>query len=282
MKVAHRLLSQGMAVDLGTIGIWSWTWNGELAAAVEKLGFGAIWVGGSPPGELRIVEELLDGTSTIAVATGVVNMWQDDARTVGASYHRIAAKHRGRFLLGVGVGHPERTQAYQKPYDKMVDYLDELDEAGVPVEDRALAALGPRVLRLAGERAAGAHPYLSTPEHTRQAREILGAGPLLAPEQKVVLDTEPERARQFGRRSVAHYLDLVNYRTNLYRTGYSESDLDDGGSDRLVDDLALHGDVDTVAARVRAHLGAGADHVCVQVLGDDPHRGYRELADALL
>lgn len=183
-----------MAVDLGKIGIWHLAtgWNPELAAAVEKLGFGAIWVGGSPSGDLRIAEELLDATSAIAVATGIVNMWRDDARTVGASYHRIAAKHRGRFLLGVGVGHPERTQVYQKPYDKIMDYLDELDEldeAGVPAEDRALAALGPKVLRLAGERTAGVHPYLTTPEHTRRAREILGDGPLLAPEQKVVLDT---------------------------------------------------------------------------------------------
>lgn len=273
-----------MAVDLGKIGIWHLAtgWNPELAAAVEKLGFGAIWVGGSPSGDLRIAEELLDATSAIAVATGIVNMWRDDARTIGASYHRIAAKHRGRFLLGVGVGHPERTQVYQKPYDKIVDYLDELDEAGVPAEDRALAALGPKVLRLAGERTAGVHPYLTTPEHTRRAREILGDGPLLAPEQKVVLGTDPERARQVGRQSVRHYLGLVNYRTNLLRTGYSDDDIADGGSDRLIDDLALHGEVGTVAERVTAHLDAGADHICVQVLGDDPYSGYRALADALL
>src|ERR1700691_4762478 len=138
---------------------------------------------------------MLDATDQIAVATGILNVWKDDAATVGPSYHRLAAKHLGRFLLGLGIGHPEATQEYQKPYDKLVSYLDELDELEVPAEGRALAALGPRVLRLSAERSAGAHPYLVTPEHTRRAREILGEGVLLAPEQKLVIEPDPVKAR---------------------------------------------------------------------------------------
>lgn len=276
-----------MTVDLGRYGIWrpAGGLTPELAVEVEALGFGTVWIGGSPPGDLELAESLLDATSTLKVATGIVNMWTDDADTVARSYHRIVAKHPGRFLLGVGIGHPEAQQTYARPYDKIVEYLDQLDAAGVPVEGRALAALGPKVLRLSGERTAGAHPYLTTPEHTRQAREILGAGPLLAPEQKVVLDTDPERAREIGRPAVRYpYLMLVNYVNNLRRLGWSEEDIADGGSDRLIDALALHGDAETVAAGVTAHLDAGADHVNIQVLteeGGDPLPAYRELAKVL-
>lgn len=276
-----------MTVDLGRYGIWrpAGGLTPEFAAEVETLGFGAVWIGGSPPGDLELAESLLDATSTLAVATGIVNMWTDDADTVARSYHRLAAKHPGRFLLGVGVGHPEAQQTYTRPYDKIVEYLDQLDAAGVPVEGRALAALGPKVLRLSGERTVGAHPYLTTPEHTRQAREILGSGPLLAPEQKVVLGTDPERARTIGRPAVRYpYLMLVNYLNNLRRLGWSEDDIADGGSDSLIDALVVHGDATTVAAGVKAHLDAGADHVNIQVLteeGADPLPVYRELAKAL-
>ncbi|WP_199429301.1 LLM class F420-dependent oxidoreductase [Qaidamihabitans albus] len=275
-----------MTMNLGKIGIWRWAsgLNPALAAEVERLGYGAIWIGGSPPADLELAERLLGATSTLTVATGIVNMWNADAATVAESYHRIAEKHPGRFLLGVGVGHPEATQEYQKPYDKIVSYLDELDEAGVPVEGRALAALGPRVLKLARERTAGAHPYLTTPEHTRQARGILGTAALLAPEQKVVLETDPERAREIGRPPVRNpYLGLVNYRKNLLRLGWTEADIDNGGSDRLIDALAIHGDAATVARGVRAHLDAGADHVCIHVLTEDnePLPVYQALADAL-
>ncbi|MEU3272383.1 LLM class F420-dependent oxidoreductase [Saccharomonospora sp. NPDC006951] len=276
-----------MAVNLGKIGIWRGApgLNPDLAVEVEKLGYGAIWIGGSPGADLRLAEDLLDATSTIAVATGIVNMWNSDAAEVGAAYKRIAARHPGRFLLGVGIGHPEATQAYQKPYEKIVSYLDELDEAGVPVEEMALAALGPKVLRLSAERTAGAHPYLTTPEHTRQAREILGEGVLLAPEQKVVFDTDPERARAVARPAIENpYLHLVNYVNNLKRLGWKDEDIANGGSDQLIDALGIHGDAKTVAAGVTAHLDAGADHVCVQVLSadDDPLPGYRQLADILL
>lgn len=276
-----------MTVNLGRIGIWrrATELDADLAVEVERLGYGAIWIGGSPSGDLRLAESLLDATERIAVATGIVNMWKDDAETVARSYHRVAATHPGRFLLGVGIGHPEASRQYAKPYDTIVSYLDALDAAGVPAQDLTLAALGPKVLRLSAERTAGAHPYLTTPEHTRQARETLGPGPLLAPEHKVVLDTDPQRARAIGRPVVRNpYLDRVNYRNSLLRLGWSESDLDDGGSDRLIDALAVHGDAETVAAGLTAHLDAGADHVCLQALSEDndPLPTYRALAQVLL
>jgi probable F420-dependent oxidoreductase len=273
-----------MTVELGRIGIWahSSVLTPDVVVEVEKLGYGAVWLGGSPDGELNIIDPLLAATDHIAVATGIVNMWKDDAATVAAAYQRIERSFPGRFLLGVGIGHPEATQEYVKPYDKMVSYLDGLDAGGVPRERRALAALGPKVLRLAAERAAGAHPYLTTPEHTRQARALVGAGVLLAPEQKVILETDPRRAREIGRDAVRYYLGLSNYLSNLRRLGFTDEDLTAPGSDRLVDALAPHGDAETVARVVRAHLDAGADHVCVQVLGEDPVAGYRALADVLL
>jgi probable F420-dependent oxidoreductase len=274
-----------MTIDLGRVGVWrrAQQVSPEFTVEMEKLGYGAVWVGGSPDGRLDAVEALLGATGRIAVATGIVNMWKDDAATVAASYHRLESEHAGRFLLGVGIGHPEAVREYRRPYDKIVEYLDQLDDAGVPTDRRVLAALGPKVLRLAADRAAGAHPYLTTPEHTALARDILGPGVLLAPEQKVVLDTDDERARSIARPAVKNpYLGLVNYRSNLLRTGWTEEDLAGDGSDRLIDALAPHGDAKAVGAAITAHLDAGADHVCVQVLGDDPIPAYRALADVLL
>ncbi|HYZ54031.1 MAG TPA: LLM class F420-dependent oxidoreductase [Streptosporangiaceae bacterium] len=275
-------------VELGRFGVFrrNTALSPELAATLEELGYGAIWVGGSPDGDLREIEELLDATSTIPVATGIVNIWKDGPREVAASYHRIEERHPGRFLLGIGVGHPEATGArYTKPYAALVDYLDELDAAGVPVQRRVLAALGPRVLKLSAERSAGAHPYLVTPEHTRRARDILGPGPLLAPEQKVVLETDPARARAIARPAVEKpYLGLVNYTNNLRTLGFGDGDLADGGSDRLIDALAIHGDTAAVTAGLTAHLEAGADHVSVNLItaqGDDPVAGFTALAGVL-
>ena len=277
-----------MTVELGRIGVWRRRdqLTPRLAKELEALGYGAIWIGGSPPGDLFLAQELLDATTHLAVATGIVNMWATPATEVAASYHRIAAAHPGRFLLGVGIGHPEATAEYRSPYDTIVDYLDVLDAEGVPVEDRVLAALGPKVLALAAERTAGAHPYLTTPAHTRTAREVLGDGPLLAPEQKVVVGTDPDAARALGRPAVDRpYLHLRNYTANLRRLGWTEEDLADGGSDALIDALVAHGDTAQVAAQLAKFIEAGADHVCVQLLHatieQDPVPGYRALAAVL-
>ena len=271
-------------MDIGRLGIWLWggSLGRDVAREAERLGYGAIWLGGSPPGDLAQVDDLLSATSHIKVATGIVNMWKDDAATVAASFHRIEGRHPGRFLLGVGIGHPEGNPEYHKPYEKIVDYLDRLDGAGVPVERRVLAALGPKVLRLARQRAGGAHPYLTTPEHTKAARETLGAGKLLAPEQKVVLSADTGSARATGRAAVERYLGLTNYRRNLLRMGWAEADFDQGGSDRLIDALVLHGSAGEIAEGITAHLDAGADHVCVQPLGPDPLPALRALSEALL
>ena len=273
-----------MSIELGRIGLWRLPsgLTPEVVAEVEALGYGAIWVGDSPGGDLGVVENLLDTTDHIAVATGIVNVWKDDAATIGADYHRITARHPGRFLLGLGIGHPEATPEYQQPYAKLVSYLDELDQLKVPAGGRALAALGPRVLALAAARSAGAHPYLVTPEHTRQARQILGREPLLAPEQKVVLESDPEHARAIARPSVQNpYLGLANYVSNLRRLGWTDADLADGGSDALIDALAVHGDAAAIARGVTAHLEAGADHVAAQVLNRDPLPALRALAGQL-
>jgi probable F420-dependent oxidoreductase len=276
-----------MTCDLGRIGVWAIQPNlsADLARELEDVGYGTIWIGGSPDGDLEFVDELLNATERLVVATGIVNIWKDDARTVARSFHRITAAHPGRFLLGIGVGHPEKTTDYKHPYRNLVEYLDVLDVEGVPRDERALGALGPKVLRLAAERSAGAHPYLVTTDHTRQAREILGAGVLLAPEQKVVIDTDPAKARAIGRPTIEPYLHLNNYASNLKRLGWSDEDVNPPGSDAIIDALLGHGDTAAVAARVRQHLDAGADHVCIQLLtenGAAPRPGYRALAESLL
>ena len=280
-------MTQRARDHLGRFGVWraSALVTPEIAVDLERLGYGTLWLGGSPDGDLRHAEELIEATSTLTLATSIVNMWKDDARTVAASFARIEANHPGRFLLGVGAGHPEATQEYANPYDTLVGYVDVLLGNGVPADSLVLAALGPRVLRLAAERTAGAIPYLVTPEHTREARAILGAGKVLAPEQKAVLETDPQRARAIGRPRVQRpYLGLVNYTSNLRRLGWSEEDLSDGGSDALIDALVAWGTGGEVAAKLNEHLEAGADHVAVQLLAasdDELTDGYRRLAEAL-
>jgi probable F420-dependent oxidoreductase len=280
-------MTQRARDHLGRFGVWraSAVVTPEIAVDLERLGYGTLWLGGSPDGDLRHAEELIEATSTLTLATSIVNMWKDDARTVAASFARIEANHPGRFLLGVGAGHPEATQEYANPYDTLAGYVDVLLGNGVPADSLVLAALGPRVLRLAAERTAGAIPYLVTPEHTREARAILGAGKVLAPEQKAVLETDPQRARAIGRPRVQRpYLGLVNYTSNLRRLGWSEEDLSDGGSDALIDALVAWGTGDEVAAKLNEHLEAGADHVAVQLLAasdDELTDGYRTLAVAL-
>jgi probable F420-dependent oxidoreductase len=265
--------------------VWrsSRTLEPALAPIVERLGFGALWIGGAP-GDLRLVEESLDATTTLVVATGIVNIWTETAELTAEAFHRVTARHPGRLLLGLGVGHPERVGTMaERPFEALLRYLDVLDAEGVPVADRAIAALGPRMLRLSAERATGAHPYLVTPAHTREARELLGPLPLLAPEQRVVLRADPLEARSVGRPTVqTPYLGFVNYRNSLLRLGYAESELDGGGSDRLIDDLVVSGDSTTIARRLGDHVDAGADHVAVQLLGDEPaDDDYAEVAAAL-
>jgi probable F420-dependent oxidoreductase len=254
-----------------TLGVWDhaadWLRDAEVLAELERLGYEQVWFGASPPADLSTVEPALAASSTLKVATGIVNVW--DGEPDAAAYTRVTEAHPGRFLLGVGVGHPQAVARYTKPYDKLVSYLDGLDDGGVPESGRVLAALGPRVLRLARDRTAGAHPYLTTPEHTAQAREILGEGKLLVPEQKVVLSTDPDQARAIARESLAMYLRLTNYTNNWLRLGFTEADLADGGSDRLVDALVAWGDADAIRERIAAHWDAGADQVALQVLNPD-------------
>lgn len=273
-----------MRVALGSYGIWKRAseTTSEVVSEVERLGYGSYWVGGSPEGGLEIVESVLAATETIGVATGIVNMWRDDAATVAASYHRIEQRHPGRFLLGVGIGHPETMAEYRKPYDTMVGYLDALEGGGVPQQRMILAALGPRALALSAQRTAGSHPYFTTPRHTKMAREIVGEGVVLAPEQTVVIDSDRERGRETARAFAGRYLALSNYRNSLLREGWTGDDLDGGGSDRLLDEVVLVGSAEQVAPGIRAHLEAGADNVNIQVLGDDPMAGYRALAAELL
>src|SRR6516164_10112910 len=272
---------------LGKFGIWrsASLVTPELAAGVERLGFGALWLGGSPDGDLVQAERLLDATTTLVLATSIVNMWKDPAAEVAGAFARVAARHPGRFLLGVGAGHREATQQYARPFETLASYVDVLRADAVPRDGLVLAALGPKVLGLAAERTAGAIPYLVPPEHTRRARAILGPGPLLAPEHKVVLDTDPQRARALGRSRVRNpYLGLVNYTSNLRRLGWSEADLSGAGSDALIDALVAHGSPAEIAGQLIRHLDAGADHVCLQLVteeGADPLPSYRALAQAL-
>ena len=208
----------------------------------------------------------------------------DQPEPVARSFARVQRRHPGRFLLGVGAGHREATQQYARPYETLARYVDVLQAGGVPRDSLVLAALGPKVLGLARDRAAGAIPYLVPPGHTRRARAVLGPGPLLAPEHKVVLDTDPDRARALGRTRVQPHLGLVNYTSNLRRLGWSEEDLSGDGSDNLIDALVAHGSPAEIAGQFTRHLDAGADHVCLHLLTEpdtDPLPGYRALAPAL-
>ncbi|GAA3697394.1 LLM class F420-dependent oxidoreductase [Gordonia hankookensis] len=257
----------------GTHGTWGWwgRFSPEQARGIEELGYGTIWLGGSPE-NLRPIRKVLEATEGITVATGIVNIWNTDAATIADEFLELESDFPGRFYLGIGAGHPEATAEYKNPYQAVVDYLDVLDSKDVPAERRLLAALGPKMLRLSADRALGAHPYLTPPAHTEQAREILGPGVLLAPEHKVVLDTDPQAARAIGRPPVDKpYLHLRNYVANLKRLGWTDDDISGGGSDALIDTLVAHGDAVSVRAQVDAHLSSGADHVAIQVLGDgDP------------
>jgi probable F420-dependent oxidoreductase len=286
-------------VNIGKVGLWTFTLHamedtelGETLGELEELGYGAVWYPGRGAAtSLGQARRLLAASARMKFATGIVSIWASDATEVAAGVGEIRVAHPDRFLLGLGVSHPEAVNQrepgrYDKPVAAMVEFLDALDAAGDKHPgERALAALGPRMLRLSADRAAGAHPYFVPVEHTAFAREHLGADPLLAPEQAVVLETDAEKARQIARGHMQLYLQLVNYTNNLRRFGFTDADIEGGGSDRLVDAIVAWGDAETVAERIKAHHDAGADHVCIQVLGANPMAApladWRTLAGAL-
>ncbi len=260
---------------IGRIGIWSMELRfgdpadtAEAAAELDALGYGTLWIPGAMGGDmLDVLSRLLNATQNITIASGILNIWKHDAQQVAAWWHSLPEGQRSRFLLGLGVSHGATVgAAYAKPLTAMKAYLTQLESAGVPASAMCLAALGPKMLELARDRTAGAHPYLVTPEHTAIAREALGQGPILAPEQGVVLHADPAHARDLARPYVKGYGQLENYANSWRRLGFSEEDITTT-SDRLVDSLFACGDVDVIAARVEAHMAAGADHVCLQVVG---------------
>jgi len=291
IKVARGLGGCGIAarMDIGPVGIWTFQLEQqptaraqEAAAEIESLGWGAIWIPEALGREVFThAGLLLAGTRRIPIATGIANIWARDPMTMAAAQKTLAEAYPDRFLLGMGVSHAPmvegmRGHRYERPLSTMRAYLDAMDRAPfiapLPQSDplRVIGALAPRMLALAAERTAGAHPYFVPPEHTRRAREIMGPRALLAPEQAVVLETQPSRAREIARAHMAIYLGLPNYVNNLRRLGFGDADVANGGSDRLVDAIVAWGSVDAVVARVRAHQDAGANHVCLQVLGPDP------------
>ena len=272
---------------MGRIGVWTSLLNDlhadaerDFARAIERLGFHALWFNEGPASREALSHSalLLAWTERLVVAPGIANIWARDVFAAVNGARLLADASSGRFVLGLGVSHAPavaaRGASYTNPYQHMVDYLDGM--ANVAFPDQAepapvvLAALGPRMLRLAAERTAGAHPYFVPVEHTRRARQVLGQAPLLAVEQAVVLETDAARARDVARRHTARYLRLPNYVNNLRRLGFGDTDLHEAGSDALVDAVVAWGDEQTVAARVRAHLDAGADHVCIQALTAEP------------
>ena len=273
-----------MTIDLGTLGahLREPQATPDGARELERAGYGTLWLDASPPADLAQAEELLDATARLVVGTSIVNAWTAEAGAVAASYHRIEAKHPGRFLLGAGIGHREVHAEYASPYAKLSSYVDELTAAGVPAGRIVLAALGPRMLRLARDRTAGTVPCMVTPEHTRRAREILGAGKLVLPGHFATLETDAERARAIARsQPPGTALQVTNYAANLRRLGFTDDDLADSGSDRLIDALVAHGEPATVAAGLRAHLDAGADQVGVVPVGDDPIATLTAIGEAM-
>lgn len=292
-------------MDLGRVGLWTHALDmqpvpaaREAVKEVEELGYAAVWIP-EAVGREAIASSaiLLDATDRMVIGTGIANLWARDAMAMSGAHKTLTSAHPDRFLLGIGVSHQSaveglRGQTYDKPYTTMKEYLDRMDAAVYfaappPVEPvRVLAALGPRMLKLAAERASGAHPYFVPVEHTAFAREQLGEGPMLCPEQAVVLETDPDKARAVARAHMGTYLGLPNYTNNLRRLGWGDDDLADGGSDKLVDAIVAWGDEDAIRGRVAAHHEAGADHVCVQVLTADPRELplslWRTLAPVLL
>jgi probable F420-dependent oxidoreductase len=277
-------------MQLSKLGIWT-TYHhigdehaGEAARLVEQLGYGTFWLGGSP--RLSAVRPLLHATERLVIGTGIVNVWQHEPDDLAREHAELTSEFPDRLLLGIGIGHPEATGEYERPLSTMRAFLDGLDAAQPPVpsDERCLAALGPKMLQLSGERSRGAIPYFTPVEHTRYARELLGDGALIAPELACVLDTEKSRAKEKARTYAKLYLRLRNYTNNLLRFDFTERDIADGGSDRLIDAVVPQGTAREIAAVVQAHLDAGADHVCVQPVGVEgiPAEEWAELAAAVI
>lgn len=291
-------------MEIGRIGVWTfefeqqpWSAVAEAAAELDELGYAAIWFPESRGREVMAQSALLLGaTKRAMIAPGIANLYARDAMSMAAGQRTLCEAFPGRYLLGIGVSHRPsveqiRGHVYGPPLATMRAYLDAMDAATylpprAEPEPRVLAALGPRMLKLAAERSLGAHPYFVPVEHTAIARQTMGDGPLLAPEQAVVLERDPGRAREIARAHMTRYLAAENYTNNLRRLGFTEDDIANGGSDKLVDAIVAWGSLEDVVARVQAHLDAGADHVCLQVLpsqpGTLPKREWRELASALL
>jgi probable F420-dependent oxidoreductase len=277
-------------MNIGRIGVWT-SYRpfgaeraGEAARLAEELGYGAWWLGGSP--HVPDVRPIVEATSTLVAATGILNVWINDPAETAAADAALRADFPERFMLGIGIGHPEATSDYRRPLTSMRAFLDGLEAAPEPppLAARCLAALGPKMLDLAAERTAGAHTYFVPVEHTRAARERLGPGKLIATEVACVVETDPARAKAAAREYATLYLGLRNYTRNLLDYGFGEDDFADGGSDRLLDAIVPQGTAEQIAEVVRAHLDAGADHVCVQPLGEQgiPRASWTALAQALL
>ena len=274
-----------MHEQFGTYGAWLNPALGdapriEYAPQLEELGYQTIWVGigADPVGDMDLLEQMIAATRHAIVASAIINMWQDDTRSIARHYHRIVDRYGPRLLLGVGLGHPETRDAYEKPYERMVHYVDALLDGRVPAEAIVIGALGTNTLRLAGEKTLGAHPYLTVPAHTRYAREMLGSSAFLAPEHKVVLIEDDDEARNIGRPAVQNpYLGLRNYTNNLMRHGFTEADVDGSGSDALIDALVAHGSAETICTQINGHLRAlgnrlvGILHGCLR-----HHAAYSE------
>ncbi|WP_250032004.1 LLM class F420-dependent oxidoreductase [Paractinoplanes maris] len=284
--------------NLGRYGIWVsrhiWPQDPNLVATaaleIESLGYGSVWIGGSPPDNLDLPESILAATTSLVVGTSIVDIWHSHAETLAAGQERLHEQFPGRFYLGVGSGHAPTAASVGRSYAKPLTQLRAFLTDGlrrVPAGELMIAALGPKALATARELTAGALPYLMPPEHTAQARQILGADRLLIPEQKVFLGTDPVVARSVARRVLKPYLSLPNYTSSWRRFGFTDDDLAGEGSDRLVDWAVAWGDAAAVRARVDAHLEAGADQVAVQVLSAQPsphlpREEWRAVAQALL
>jgi probable F420-dependent oxidoreductase len=257
---------------------------GAAARLAEELGFGALWLGGSP--RLPSVRPMLEATERLIVATGIVNVWHYEPEQLASEFSQLTADFPDRLLLGVGIGHPESISEYRRPLATMRAFLDGLDGASTPVPtaQRCLAALGPKMLELSAQRSLGAHPYFTPAEHTRAARDRLGPSALLAPELACVLDADRERALATAHGYAERYLSLSNYRNNLLAHGFDLQDVENGGSQRLIDAVVPHGSAGDVAESARDHLAAGADHVCVQTVGVQgvPREEWAALAHELI